>query len=145
KEKTFQDIMATIATLINDLLEIAGAWESAREKVSLMDWVQGEYVLVLGTSHTSKPLFKKLNAVVFERLSQLLLQYLPKDGCEDTLICLDELSQMGNLGSALTSLAREGRSRGVWLALATQDREGLEAEYGEKRAGEIVGLCASQA
>src|SRR5262249_41043116 len=118
---------------------------NAREKISLMDWVRGEYVLVLGTSHTAKPLLKKLNSVIFQRLAQLLLEHLPQDGSEDTWIFLDELSQLGNLGDSLKSLAREGRSRGVALVLGTQDMEGLEQEYGDKTAGEIVGLCSNQA
>jgi len=145
KENTALDVMATIANATNELMDVAGAWEHAKEKISLVDWVRGEYVLVLGTSHTAKPLFKKLNSVLFHRLAQLMLEHLPQDGTEDTWICLDELSQMGNLGEALKALAREGRSRGVALALATQDKEGLDQEYGEKTASEIVGLCASLA
>lgn len=141
KEKTALDVMATIANATNDLLEVAGAWENAREKISLMDWVRGEYMLVLGTSHTAKPLFKKLNSVIVHRLAQLLLEHLPQDGSEDTWIFLDELSQLGNLGEPLKSLAREGRSRNVALALGTQEKEGLDQEYGEKTASEIVGLC----
>jgi hypothetical protein len=100
-------------------------------------------VLVLGTSHTAKPLFKKLNSVIFHRLAQLILEHVPQDGSEDTWIFLDELSQLGNLGEPLKSLAREGRSRGVGLVVGTQDKEGLDQEYGEKTASEIVGLCSN--
>jgi hypothetical protein len=102
-----------------------------------------EYVLVLGTSHTAKPLFKKLNCVIFQRVEQLLLEYLPQDCSEDTWIFLDELSQLGNLGDSLKSLAREGRVRGVALVLGTQEKEGLDQEYGEKTASEVVGLCSN--
>ena len=142
KKNTALDVMATIANVTDELMDVAGAWEHATEKISLMDWVRGEYVLVLGNSHTAKPLFKKLNGVLFHRLAQLMLEHLPQDGTEDTWICLDELSQMGNLGEALKSLAREGRSRGVGLVFGTQDKEGLDQEYGEKTASEIVGLYA---
>jgi hypothetical protein len=145
KEKTALDVMATIANATNELMEVAGAWENAREMISLMDWVRGEYVLVLGTSHTAKPLFKKLNSVIVHRLAQLLLEHVPQDGSGDTWIFLDELSQLGNLGEPLKSLAREGRSRNIALVLGTQEKEGLDQEYGEKTASEIVGLCANLA
>src|SRR5262249_3970394 len=144
KEKTALDVMATIANATNDLMAVAGAWVNAKEKISLMDWVRGEFVLVLGTSHTAKPLFKKLNCVIFQRAEQLLLEHLPQDCSEDTWIFLDELSQLGNLGDSLKSLAREGRVRGVTLVLGTQDKEGLDQEYGEKIASEIVGLCSNK-
>ncbi len=144
KEKTFLDILSTLANLTDDYLEIAAAWDKPEEQISLMDWIRGNFVLVLGNSPTDPEIFKRLNAVIFKRASQLLLKHLPLDGSDRTWIFLDELSQMGKL-DGLHALAREGGSRGVALVLGTQDVEGLEDELGEKKAHEVLGMCRNVA
>jgi hypothetical protein len=140
---TVLDVLSTVANKTDPYKAIAAAWARAEEKISLADWVEDEYVLVLGNSHVARPAMRAMNQVIFKRASQLLLEQ-PNNTHKRTWIFLDELRQAGKL-DGLESFAVEGRSKGCCLVLGCQDKEGLEAVYGEKEAGEILGVCAIKA
>lgn len=142
-EKVILDVMSTVANKTDPYVAIAAAWDSAGEKVSLRDWAEGGYVLVLGNSHVARPSLRAMNEAVFKRLSQILLEQ-PKSDTRRTWIFLDELRQAGRL-DGLNALAVEGRSRGVCLVLGTQDVEGLRAVYGEEEAEELLGVVGLKA
>jgi hypothetical protein len=140
---TALDVMSTVANKTDPFKAIAAAWSRAKEKISLSDWIDGEYVLVLGNSHVARPAMRAMNQVIFKRLSQLLLEQ-PNNTDKRTWIFLDELRQAGKL-DGLDAIAVEGRSRGCSLVLGTQDVEGLQAVYGKEVADEILGMCALKA
>ncbi|MFO0842345.1 MAG: type IV secretion system DNA-binding domain-containing protein [Gemmataceae bacterium] len=142
-EKVLLDVMSTVANKTDPYVAIAAAFDSAGEKVSLRDWAEGSYVLVLGNSHVARPSVKAMNEAIFKRLSQLLLEQ-PTSRTRRTWIFLDELRQAGRL-DGLNALAVEGRSRGVVLVLGTQDVEGLRAVYGEEEADELLGVVGNKA
>jgi type IV secretory pathway TraG/TraD family ATPase VirD4 len=122
---------------------LAAAWASAKEKISLQEWLDGSFVLVLGNSHYARPAIRAMNQVIFKRISELLLEQ-PDSSTRRTWICLDELRQAGRL-DGLSALAVEGRSRGVCLVAGTQDHEGLQAVYGKEEADEILGMLSHKA
>src|SRR5262249_54922479 len=143
KENTVLDVMSTVANKTDPYKAIAAAWARAEEKISLADWIEDEYVLVLGNSHVARPAIRAMNQVIFKRLSQLLLEQT-NNPHQRSWIFLDELRQAGKL-DGLDSLAVEGRSRGVSLVLGTQDVEGLHAVWGKEHAEELLGMCAIRA
>jgi type IV secretory pathway TraG/TraD family ATPase VirD4 len=140
---TVLDVLSTIANKTDPYKAIAAAWARAEEKISLADWVEDEYVLVLGNSHVARPAMRAINQVIFMRVSQLLLEQ-PNNTHRRTWIFLDELRQAGKL-DGLDSLAVEGRSRGVSLVLGTQDVEGIHAVWGKEQGEELLGLAAINA
>jgi hypothetical protein len=145
KESTALDVMSTVANRTGRYLDLARLWARAGERMSLRDWLENEYVLVLGTSHLARPTARALNQAVFHRLSQLLLD-LPASETSRYWIFIDEVRQAGRL-DGLLDLAIEGRSRGVALALFLQDPGSLRAPelYGEHGAVELLGECANVA
>ena len=61
-----------------------------------------------------------------------------------TWLFLDEFSKMGKL-TGFDDLITNGRSKGVCLALAFQNIQGVTEVYGEKLADEIISECGSKA
>src|SRR5205085_6171493 len=105
------NVMSTVANKTEPYRAIAAAWYHASEQISLRDWVERGYLLVLGTSHVARTAMRAVNRVLFKRLSQMLLEQ-PSDRSRPTWIVVDELRQAGQL-DGLNELAVEGRSRGV--------------------------------
>jgi type IV secretory pathway TraG/TraD family ATPase VirD4 len=143
KDSTALDVMSTVANKTKYYKAVAAAWSHAKEKISLRDWVEGDYALVLGNSHVSRSAVRAINQVIFKRVSELLLEQ-EASTTRRTWVFLDELRQAGRL-DGLESFAVEGRSRGVCLVLGTQDLEGLQVVYGEKEADELLGMCGHKA
>ncbi len=143
KVATFQDILTTIATRIAPYRQVAAAWSHATEKVSLRDWVNGAFILVLSTDETMRQSLDAINQAIFKRAVELLLAQ-DESPERETWIILDELREAGKL-DGLTSLLSKGRSFGARVVVGFQDIEGLRAVYGEKEANEIAGLCSNKA
>lgn len=143
-EKTANDVMSTLDTKLRPYQYAAAAWSRAKESISLTDWLNGEFVLVLGNDEEARSPIDALNQVIFRRLSELVISQ-PESRTRRTWIFLDELKEAGKL-DGLTSVLTKGRSKGACVVLGFQDIEGLSVTYGDDRtAREIVGLCANKA
>ena len=143
-ERTANDVMSTIATKIQRYQYIAAAWERAEKKVSLKDWVNGEYILILGNDEEARSAVDAINQVIFKRVTELVLNQ-SESFTRRTWIVLDELKEAGTL-PGLTPLLSKGRSKGACVVIGFQDIEGLGAAMRDSRiANEIVGLCANKA
>ncbi len=143
-EKTANDVMSTLDTKLRPFQYAAAAWSRAKESISLTDWLNGEFVLVLGNDEEARSPIDALNQVIFRRLSELLIAQ-PESRTRRTWIFLDELKEAGRL-DGLTSVLTKGRSKGACVVLGFQDIEGLSVAYGDDRtAREIVGLCTNKA
>lgn len=143
EERTFQSIYSTLASKLAYHEPIAAAWSRAQERVSLLDWVRGEYILVLGNDEAVRSPLDAVNQVLFKRLTELLLGQADSD-TRRTWVILDEVREAGRL-DGLGSLLTKGRSKGVCVVLGFQDIEGLREVYGDKGANEIAGQCGHKA
>ncbi len=143
KDATFLDILTTISTRIAAYRQIAAAWNYATERISLQDWANGAFVLVLSTDESMRRSLDAINQTMFKRATELVLAQNESPDRE-TWIVLDELREAGKL-DGLTSLLTKGRSFGTRVIVGFQDIEGLRAVYGDKEANEIAGLCSNKA
>jgi len=160
--ETLQNIMATVATKMVIYEPIAAMWEKAYKagnRVSLSDWIlnkgdtdargkpvtRDNYILLLGNSETARKALDAINRVLFQRITELLLnQSENRDDTRRTWIFLDEVAEAGEL-AGLMSLLAKGRSKGVCVVLGFQDIEALREVYGEKIAHALTGQCNNKA
>lgn len=143
-EKTANDVMSTLDTKLRPYQYVAAAWSRANESISLSDWLNDEFVLVLGNEEETRSAIDAINQVIFKRLSELVIAQ-SESRTRRTWFFIDELKEAGRL-DGLTSLLTKGRSKGACVVLGFQDIEGLSVAYGDNRtAREIVGLCANKA
>jgi len=140
---TAQNIMSTIQTRLQRYEFIAATWDRAGESINLRDWLNGEYILVLGNDEATRSALDAINQVIFKRLSELALAESESE-TRRTWVFLDEVREAGEL-QGLSSLLTKGRSKGVCVVLGFQDIEGLREVYGSKVANEIIGQCANKA
>lgn len=141
---TFRNTLQTIAAATAVLEPVAALWSRNTRQFSLAEWVSSESILVLGTDWTYSKTLKAINRVLFYRLTQLVLNQV-ESRSRRTWFFIDELKEAGNL-DGLPSLLSFGRSKGVRVAVAFQDIEGLRRSdvYGEKAANEMLGLLANK-
>lgn len=146
ERRTGRNIMATVANATDDLEVIADAWAVSPEQISLRGWVEDQegYVLVLGNTHTAKPVLRALNQCLFQRASQLLLDQ-PEGPRGRTWVFLDELHQFAKqygkqVLESIMDLAVEGRSKHVCVVCATQLTEIIEEVFGEKGGKGLLNL-----
>ena len=141
-ESVFRNIMQTVATGTATLEPIAALWSRADRKLSLRDWLSSNSILLLGHDWTYSEAMRSVNRLIFKRLTQLVLNETESFD-RRTWFFIDELKEAGNL-DGLTSLLSFGRSKGVRVALAFQDLDGLRHVFEERPANEIVGLCRNK-
>lgn len=53
-EKTLLDVMSTFTSKMQEYEYIAAAWDKAKKRVSLSDWLSQEFILVLGNTEIAK-------------------------------------------------------------------------------------------
>ena len=106
---TLFNIMSTVANDLDPYLEVAAAWDAAKGKIAIRDWVKGaeDRILVLGHDDENEPTSKCVNQVLFERLKQSLLTPPFVEGRETWLV-LDEVTLSGFPPKALLRLADLG-------------------------------------
>lgn len=140
--KTTSNIMATVATTMRPFGIVASLWEHAEIKISLRDWWKTSTVLVLSFPRQLRAAMQAINRVVFLLLTDLVLS--PSDSqVRRTWFFFDELADAGKL-DGLNDLMKDGRSKGVRVAVGLQSIEALTVAYeDEHRAKSIVGLCGN--
>jgi len=143
REETMKDVFSTFQTRMAQYEFVAAAWDHAERKVSITDWLEGEYVLVLGNNTVAAEATNEINRVMFQRMVELILSQDETES-RQTWIFLDEVRQAGKLDS-LNQLLIQGRSKGACCVLGFQDVEGMREAYGDKLANELVGQCGHKA
>lgn len=143
RTETLHDIRSTIASNTAMLKPIAALWSGSRRAVSLNEWANGEFILVLGNDDSLRAPLDAINRVLFQRMSEILLA---SDQGPDvrTWVFLDELKEAGKL-DGFARLLSKGRTYGVRIVLGFQDVAGLYGVYRENGANEILGLCMNKA
>lgn len=147
EKRVTADVTSTIATKLLPLEIVAALWDQARKEgrsLSLVDWVHGNYILVLGSHPSNRAALEAINQAIFRRITDLLLTQSEENNHSvtgrKTWLFLDEVREAGRL-DGLSSLLNQGRSKGVCTVLGFQDIEGLRLVYGNQEAHEIVGQC----
>ena len=138
-KRLLSNILSTIATKMLPYEPIAACWEAAKERVSLEEWVDSEFVVVLGNSETSRAAINALNRCIFKRASDLHLNQ-SESWTRRTWWFIDELSEAGKL-DGLKGLCKRSRSKGGCVVLAFQSVEGLRDPqlYGRHVTADILG------
>lgn len=141
--RTLANLLATLAAELAPFVPIAAAWDHATNKVSLEDWVSGEFILVLGCEEAIRAPLDAINRAVFQRAVELVLAR-PDHPTRRTWVFLDEVREAGKL-AGLRSLLNKGRSKGACVVLGFQAIEGLWDAYGKDAAEELAGECNHKA
>jgi type IV secretory pathway TraG/TraD family ATPase VirD4 len=141
KEKKGQknEILTTIQANLLPLSIIAARWEHAQETISIRDWLQGEYVLVMGSDFEFPETLKRLNQVLFLFIASGL-KSLPDDPERRVWMFIDELAAIGSLPQLEDVLAL-GRSKSICTFLSTQNIPALMRILGREKTQELYGLC----
>jgi|CXWL01.1.fsa_nt_gi hypothetical protein len=140
---TFESVKSTIASNMAALEPIAALWSHAKDMVSLRDWTERNYILILGNDDSLRAPLDAVNRLIFQRVTELLLSQNESEDRE-SWVFLDELKEAGQL-NGLARLLTKGRSFGTRVAIGFQDMSGLIGVYGQHAASEIAGLCANMA
>jgi len=140
---TLNNIMATLATRLQDYEIVASLWNHAETAYSLTEWSDGEAVILLRKHHIGSKAVDAINRALFHRASQLLLSK-PNSESGRSWIILDELATAGKL-EGLSDLMDKGRSKGVCTVLGFQNISGLKEAYGEYGAEKLTALCTTKA
>ena len=145
--ETFDNIRASIEARISEYEIIAALWHSSDSRggprFSLSDWLCSRSIAVLGNRESSRKVMDTLNALLFNRLVELINDG-PEKRDETTWIVFDEVRRAGKLDK-LKDLLLFGRSKGASVLLGLQDVDGLREVYGANVANEILGQCANKA
>ncbi len=141
--KTSSNIMADIQGRIKEYKIIAAHWHHAKSRISLQQWASQNSVLVLGRSTKAPDALKALNAIIFNRISQIVLDEAENPPGK-TWFFLDEFSKAGKL-PMLDELASTGRTKGVVLVLGFQDIAGVREVYGHNLTDELTNVVGNKA
>ncbi len=140
--RTDKNIDQTVELAMRPLATVAAAWEMAGERMSLASFLEGESILVLGTSELDRTVLSNINRVLFMCLARHILTG-PENSGRRTWVFVDELRDAG----ALNDLARvmlKGRSKGAAVVLGIQDLPSLQHVYTPQVAGSLIGAAASK-
>lgn len=143
---TANNIMSTVSTKIAPYEVLASYWhhaEMAGRTISLEEWSSSDTILVLPHSHRAQAYISAINAVLFKRLSQVILD-LPMSSSRRVWVVVDELNKAGKL-PMLDELVVKGRDRGVCVVAGFQTIEGLRDVYGPNISGEISNVLGHKA
>ena len=144
EERTFQAIRSTLRSHMAGYETVAALWSHSENSISLHDWLNEDWVLVIGNDDSLRAPIDAINRVVFQRLSELLLTESVASESTRTWIMLDELKEAGRL-DGLPRLLTKGREFGVRVAVGFQDIDGLVSVYGPQIANEILAMCGNKA
>ncbi|MDV3351291.1 type IV secretion system DNA-binding domain-containing protein [Leptothoe sp. LEGE 181152] len=140
------DYMLTLNNRLRPLRVMAALWHTAEEKVSLKALIEnddfGNTAIVLGNDNTSGATVQTLNAILFERLVNLILD-LPDDRLRRIWLWIDEISEASQfVSNNLVRFMTIARSRGGCAVLSAQNTAGIDARFGEKAAKQILELSS---
>lgn len=141
--RTLANIQQTISAHMSMLRPIAAAWAHTTHRISLIQWVREEFILILGNDESLRGPLDALNAAILQRVSQLVLAQTECHKRRNWFF-LDEIKEAGKI-ECIPRLMTKGRSKGVRCLIAFQTIEGLRSVYGQDVAEDIAGLCTNKA
>ncbi|MBE9117256.1 type IV secretion system DNA-binding domain-containing protein [Lusitaniella coriacea LEGE 07157] len=142
-KKGKNEVLTTLQANLLPLNIVAARWERAPEKISLRNWLRGEYVLVMGSDFEFPETLKRINQLLFRFIASGL-KSLPDDPERRVWMFIDELAAISPLPE-LENLLALGRSKSLGTVLSTQNLPALVRILGREKTFEIFGLCARKA
>ena len=98
--RLLSNVLSTLATKLMPFEPLAAAWEHAERLVSVGDWLENEFVLVLGNHETSKHAINTINRCIFKRACDLTIN-LTESRSRRNWFIVDELAEIGRLDGLL--------------------------------------------
>lgn len=137
-ERVFADVFSTLDAAMQNLLPLASNWshlirEAPHRRISLKEWTNGNYVLLLGKRAANDTAESALIGILMKRATQLLLDgptgqsTLDMSIARRTIIAIDEAPRAGHLD--ILTLATNGRDYGIALATSLQSVESMRAIF----------------
>ena len=135
------NILASLMAAVRPFQTLADLWHCSPCKFSLEHWHTGSGILLMGADLRRETTLQRINQLMFQRISQLVIAREKENPVDLTWFFLDEVREAGEL-RGLRQLLTEGRSKGARVVLGFQDIDGMIDVYGEQGAAELTGLCA---
>jgi len=139
-ERSFADVLTTINTKLGPLSTIAACWSHAKHRISLQDWQEGNYILVLGNQEKLRSPLNTIYRILFKRISEVVLA-APDSEDRRTWLFLDELRETERV-DGLARLLTQGRSKGLCAVLRAQGIEGIRDAFGDNVGEELLTQCS---
>lgn len=145
------DVVATMATRLGRYAPVAAAWHN-RPLLALSEWIEREQIIVLGATPRNRTTLGDINAAIFHRVSQLILDQPEADASGEadsnspqpqTWVVIDELTYAGKLPMLVEALATSA-SKGGCYVLGFQHIGPLREFYRES-TGSIIRHCKNYA
>ena len=137
------NVYASLVSSIRPFQTLAAVWKHSAYSFSLERWGAGSGIILMGADPRRETTLQRLNQLMFQRASQVVLSRDEENPLDLTWFFLDEAREAGKL-NGLRQLLTESRSKGGRVVLGFQDIDGMIELYGERGAAEIVGLCANR-
>lgn len=141
-ERHIGAIYSHLTTDIGRFAGIAALWEDRPKRSLTKDWSQGGGVLLLGDHPVYSETLAPLNALALQILADHFLAG-DEGRSPHTFFVLDEFRWMKEV-KCVPRLLNQGRSKGLSVLLGLQGIEGLQAEYTELVANEILAACSNK-
>jgi hypothetical protein len=147
--KECSSVLSSLDTFLNPFRTIAACWSRA-EGLSLKDWVDGNFVLVLPQDESARDALAMLNGLIGQFLTEQLLARKTNDQLRAegaplrrTFLFFDEVRGIARaLGENLSALLTRARAFGASCVLGYQSQSGLRDAMNQHRAPEVIGMCA---
>lgn len=134
ESKTTQSIVINLTAFMQDVYEMALAWQNTKEKFSFVRWWRGEagpQVVILQGSGEFKSLAGGYISSIINTLANLTASpSFPESRDRKNMIVIDEMAQLPRLGG-VEKFLEIGRSKGCSAIFATQSPAQLKKIYGE--------------
>ena len=138
------NVLSTARTRLAPFEVVGALWQRAIAEgrtLSLRAFLEAPGILILGNHQSALAPIQALNRVIFQRLTELMLDQ-PESSTRRSWFILDEARKLGKL-DGLDDLMTNGRSKGACVVLGFQDIAGMREIYGAHVAEELLGMCGS--
>ena len=140
-------ILSELDTHLRPFRPIAACWARA-ESISLEDFVHGQTILILPMHRSAMDQLLRLNGLIFNCLSQLLLaektnEQLKRERLPErqTFVFFDEVRDIAKHLNDIKNFFTLGRAYGISNIIGYQSQEGLKDALDQNRAPELLGQC----
>jgi type IV secretory pathway TraG/TraD family ATPase VirD4 len=139
---SLRDVIETMRTCLAPFAPIGTLWMNAEDSFSVEDWLDGKFVLLLGTYWKGREQMSAINNLFLEQaMTSILARGVGNSddakNAKRYLFVLDEFPQLGKIES-LPSFLDLSRQYGGMVLAAAQDVMQIQNVY-EKQAGSLLG------
>jgi hypothetical protein len=142
-KKLATDILATVGSNLKRFEPVAACWDHANERIAIRDFMDHEFVIILGNVEVARVAVDRINAVIWKRFSDLVLSQ-PDRTHKRFWVFIDELSEAQLVH--LPTFVKKARSKGGRCCVAFQSMEGLKKSslYGEHGTRDLLSCLSNK-